>query len=566
MSKYVQARFESYMPSKALNAIDHDYRQKAPDYLRDEHFHNSLENHVFGMQNSTNVKRAMHEDRETANEAFYQKNQRNLRANRDSSYLAAVVTLSNTVIEELERGEITEAELNETFERTAERMRREISEICGEDVRMYYGVVHYDEKTPHLHIAFNNRTEDGSSVYHLLKQNGYFSRVQDMVGEEFQHLGYERGVKKSETRAKHLNIRKMHEAEINTLREQIKQLQAEKKDIQEQNRALIADRDANRGEIDANNKAKRSLQDEINKLKEKRRKLEKLEDMAKQLDTSRQKRERPKINAEKYEEGVFSKKPMRKMTEHDYGALIEYTKKLENRVEEFERYEAILSYNKENRFKKAFEDFTNHRKYYKEIEEMAQIAKKQLERAKTQLQETERILDQYDGNTIIEEAREIEKRDKALKQKETALSNIQGQQEKLAKEIDQEQVHLAEKSRELTEREDALIENKMKFRAQHSELLSEAAALRKHYAYAVVTEKISELKEKKRTKENLNRADFKDTPDAIYDAFTKIAHAEKIEDVPEFEMKAIDNFAKSMENGFERAHKRGRGGRGGMMR
>jgi hypothetical protein len=287
MSKYVQARFESYMPQKARNAVDHDFRKKAPDYLRNEYRHNSFSNYIFGMESPSGVKQAMHRDRETANKAFRKKNGRNMRANRDSSYLAAVITLSNTITEELEQGKITEAELNATFEQAAERMRLEISEVCGEDIQMYYGTVHYDEKTPHLHLAFKNRTVNGESVFHLLKQNGYFSRVQDTVGEEFQHLGYERGVKKSETRAKHLNIRKMHEAEINTLKEQIKQLQAEKKDIQEQNRKLVKEKEKNRAEIEQNNKAKRELQDQINELKKRKRGLkaseEKIEERSKKI-------------------------------------------------------------------------------------------------------------------------------------------------------------------------------------------------------------------------------------------------------------------------------------------
>jgi hypothetical protein len=550
MSKYVQARFESYMPAKALNAIDHDFRKKAPDYLRDEHFHNSFQNHVFGMQNSTDVKRAMHEDREAANDAFHQKNGRNLRANRDSSYLAAVVTLSNTIIEELERGEITEAELNAAFEKTAERMRREISEVCGEEIGMYYGVVHYDEKTPHMHIAFHNRTADGASVYHRLKHSGYFSRVQDMTGEEFQHFGYERGVKKSKTNAKHKNIRQMHEAEIDALKAEIRAKQAEKKALQDQNRKLIADRDANRAEIEKNNEAKRAIQDEVNELKEKRRSLEAksaeyehTQKFAEEFDPSPQERHRPKIKAEKYEEGVFSKKSMRKMTERDYGALVSYIKELESRVEEFEKYEFFYQFEDKNKYVRAKEAYHDAQSLESTSLERAKHYENQAETAKAELEEAKRLLSKFDGNTIVSEAKKLEKQSEALRQKEQGLQSAINEQEKLAKEIDQEQARLKEWAEALDQRE-----------AKHANLLIETKALRQHYAKTVISEKISELVEKKGTDENLNRGDFKGLPDEIFNTCADIANAKKIEDVPEFEMKAIDTFAKNIEDGFNRAH------------
>jgi chromosome segregation ATPase len=134
----------------------------------------------------------------------------------------------------LKNNDITPQYLNDLFENSLRKVIKELEKEVGKSLELYYGVIHYDEKTPHLHFAIQNRTKDNKSVFNIIRKKETLSKFQDLVGEEFKQIGFNRGIKKEFTNAKHLNVTQMHQKEIEQLQQTIKELQQQKKDINDE--------------------------------------------------------------------------------------------------------------------------------------------------------------------------------------------------------------------------------------------------------------------------------------------------------------------------------------------
>ncbi len=237
MSNFVQVRFAT--TGSAVSQVNHDFRLTKPNYLRDSMFHNSWNNHYFGYdpkQVKTRVKESYKEYNQIFRENHKKKygKYRNLTKGKQSDFLSGVVTLSPSINEKLKSGKVTKDELEQAFNNSMKMIQNKINTILDEEIELFSVVLHYDEKTPHIHFAFANHTKQGESVHMKLKSYGrtYF---QDLVGEAFKDLGYVRGNKKST--ARNLKVGEMHQVEIKNYIAQIKglikKLQEKKKDLKE---------------------------------------------------------------------------------------------------------------------------------------------------------------------------------------------------------------------------------------------------------------------------------------------------------------------------------------------
>jgi len=224
--KKVQIRFQTC--SNPIRNVNHDFRVSKPNYLRDDMWHNKFENMYFNFQ-VDQVKEQMKKSYYDYNEKYKKRVGRNLQKGRQSDLLTGVITLSPIVNEWLADEKISKIDLDKCFIESMPKVEKKIEEIIGTKVQTFSYVIHYDEKTPHLHFSFSNHTNNGESIFHKIKLSGRLNEFQDVVAEVFKDVNLERGDRKS--KAKHLSVRRMHEEEIKALKIDIKNIQNQKREI-----------------------------------------------------------------------------------------------------------------------------------------------------------------------------------------------------------------------------------------------------------------------------------------------------------------------------------------------
>lgn len=131
------------------------------------------------------------------------------------------------------REEYDKAEDKTSFTRKLfEHGRELIDQYCERlNVKPVYAAIHLDEANPHIHfIVTNTDKETGRSV--TKKINPQFLRdLQDIAGQIYADMGYDRGQSKDVTGAHHKSVRELHrmeqnrlEAELETIKNEIRRL------------------------------------------------------------------------------------------------------------------------------------------------------------------------------------------------------------------------------------------------------------------------------------------------------------------------------------------------------
>lgn len=243
----VQVRFAT--TSKTIQSINHDFRIAKPNYLRDNMYHNKFDNIYFGYD-PKQLKQQAKKSFDEYNQLYKKKYHRNLQKSKQSDHLTGVITLSPIINEWIEQGKVTKEQLEKSFTESIPLIQDKIHNILGDDsIKLSHYVIHYDEKTPHMHFAFNNHTKNGEAVWYNLRKSGRLSEFQDIVASTFKDIGLERGDRKST--AKHLSVRQMHEEEIKQLKkdiqDHIKQLQSQKKNLKK----TVEDKKQLKSELDS---------------------------------------------------------------------------------------------------------------------------------------------------------------------------------------------------------------------------------------------------------------------------------------------------------------------------
>lgn len=238
MSNYVQVRFQTSSSSTA--SINHDYRLSKVTYLRDDMFHNKWSNQYFGYDPKVvkiNAKQSFDEYNKIYSDNHLAKygKRRKITKGKQSDYLTGIVTLSNSVNDRLASGELSKDELEQCFFESLERVKSLLENEVSHELKLFSHVIHYDEKTPHMHFAFSNHTGKGEAVYHMVRtsKNKVLSKCQDEVGKAFKRIGLRRGIVKDKTNARHKSVREMHQVEISILSAHMKELQQKEKELHE---------------------------------------------------------------------------------------------------------------------------------------------------------------------------------------------------------------------------------------------------------------------------------------------------------------------------------------------
>jgi len=222
--KKVQIRFQT--SSSAIGNVNHDFRLSKPNYLRDDMFHNKWDNLYFNF-NPHEVKGCIKKSYSEYNQLYKQKHGRNLQKGKQSDLLIGVITLSPIVNSWLKKGQVSKKELEKCFNESIPKIQEKINDILGNKLELFSYVIHYDEKTPHLHFSFSNHTSSGESGFYNIKLSKRLNEFQDVVADVFKEIGLERGDRKSLT--KHMSVRQMHQKELTQLQKKIKTLQSRKK-------------------------------------------------------------------------------------------------------------------------------------------------------------------------------------------------------------------------------------------------------------------------------------------------------------------------------------------------
>jgi len=238
--KYVQIRFESRKFDKANGQILHNTRTAKPSYLKSDLYHNKFSNIVYLKNKKYELKNRADELR--VNKILKQqlndevenikKESKSFRIKKSAVAIDSVITLSNSINQELKNGKVKKEKLEELFLESAKKIAKEL------ELEILNITIHYDETTPHAHVSFKNY-RNGKAISNKLKKE--YSRAQDIVGEVWQELGYKRGEKKEKTNAKHLNIKQMHQMEKQELtkKEIAKNIKTEVEEIYKNNDSFL---------------------------------------------------------------------------------------------------------------------------------------------------------------------------------------------------------------------------------------------------------------------------------------------------------------------------------------
>lgn len=249
--KKVQIRFQT--SSSAIRNVNHDFRITKPNYLRDNMYHNKWDNLYFDF-NPQHVKSCIKKSYDEYNQLYKQNHGRNLQKGKQSDLLIGVITLSPIVNGWLKKGQVSKEELEKCFIDSIPKVQEKINDILGNKLELFSYVIHYDEKTPHLHFSFSNHTSSCESGFYKIKLSKRLNEFQDVVADIFKEIGLERGDRKSQT--KHMSVRQMHQEELKQLQKNIKTLQSNKKIL--------------KGEIEDKKQLKERLDEIDNTIREKR--------------------------------------------------------------------------------------------------------------------------------------------------------------------------------------------------------------------------------------------------------------------------------------------------------
>lgn len=222
---YVCARLRSTKGAhKRLTS--HNTRRIPPGYLRrdadSETHHVGLkgERHVFFAEDvdSNRVICDDLDDREKWIRSDYKKRHGRAMPKNSVPFTELFVTFSP---EPFRNGEIDLQEWRVACARFAHMVRRRTGG------RVVYLSFHFDEATPHAHILFENyNRETGRSWLRAFGRKGC-RELQDLAGETFAPLGFERGAEKSITGARHLSLVESHAEERRRLENRISELRKE---------------------------------------------------------------------------------------------------------------------------------------------------------------------------------------------------------------------------------------------------------------------------------------------------------------------------------------------------
>ncbi|MDO5115820.1 MAG: DNA-primase RepB domain-containing protein [Synergistaceae bacterium] len=263
-------------------------------------------------------------------------------------FRTGVITLSPEPWQEMDEA-AREKHLNEIWKAGLST----VSDICDKlNVRPIYVTLHTDEKTPHIQYMIEaTDKETGRSVKGLINRN-FCRQLQDMAAEYFRPLGYERGISRDITGAKHLSVRELHRKEQARGEEILAELNAKRAREEQTLEGLereIERATASLTEIKTEIKAKRATQEQIREMDVKEREDHKWEmaglrreqrELRELLERMRQELEQMRIETEKKRQEAQLLEKLRPQIEEARAIAAEHKRRREGLSEFLRRLQA----------------------------------------------------------------------------------------------------------------------------------------------------------------------------------------------------------------------------------
>jgi len=230
---YVQTRLQA---GNSTTTTAHDFRKTIPDYVRNP----QNPNQYFGYdiektRKDIKISNQNHKIR------YKNRYKRNPQQGKQSNFLQGIVTISS----QFNSMNLEKEDIEKRFVQSLKNLEIFFKDYT-DNLEIYYKVIHYDEKTPHLHFALSNHLKNGESFFHNLKNNKRIdskktsekplSKIQDLVAKPFIDLGFTRGIKKSNTR--HLRVLEMHQEELKIAKEKAETIKVKKIELEYQKNKL----------------------------------------------------------------------------------------------------------------------------------------------------------------------------------------------------------------------------------------------------------------------------------------------------------------------------------------
>lgn len=220
MTKYVSFRLEKSDLNKVVNQYRHDARIHSPKYVRQDKSHLNEQYYVSDdfkriLDACKSPKKAFDEYNELQRVRVKEKTGRSAQASAEF-FNQGIMTFSPEMAADYESDPLL-------FQQSSEKFIRSLEAQFG--FRVITATLHLDETTPHIHLIFDNISDEGKGIRRKVNPKA-LTAIQNTMGACYASMGYERGESVSKTHRKHLSVssyKKVQEA-IDLLKDEISDL------------------------------------------------------------------------------------------------------------------------------------------------------------------------------------------------------------------------------------------------------------------------------------------------------------------------------------------------------
>lgn len=198
MEKYVSFRIQKKSEAGIRNQLNHDYRKgHIPKYINRALSDSNVA--LIDTIRANTVKNKV----EASKTLVKEKTGRKAQASAEFLF-TGIMTFSESMKYDYKNNP-------ELFAKNAKEFLQRISDKY--DMKCLSAVIHLDEKTPHIHLVFDNISQTTGKGIRRTISPKKLSDIQTIMGSCFSDMGYQRGKSKFETLAKHINFKDYHKVE-----------------------------------------------------------------------------------------------------------------------------------------------------------------------------------------------------------------------------------------------------------------------------------------------------------------------------------------------------------------
>lgn len=198
--KYVSFRIAKISNNRVISQVNHDMRiGYQPSYID----YKKMRDNYLIYKNEKYDKQKIYDLKKEQNKRSKRKIQKNT-----ERFFSGIFSFSSDMSQDFKSNK-------ELYNSCAENFCKELEAQYG--FQICYAVNHLDEKTPHIHLLFDNIDNNGKSIRRRITPE-ILKQCQTLMAECFKPMGYVRGEENS--KRKHLNVKELHE--LNELKEKLR--------------------------------------------------------------------------------------------------------------------------------------------------------------------------------------------------------------------------------------------------------------------------------------------------------------------------------------------------------